>query len=355
MNFPCKVTLAMPVYNVEKYIERALLSALNQTFESIEYLVIDDKGTDKSIDIISNIIANHPRGEYVRIIDHGVNQGLGATRNTAIKEARGEYVFFMDSDDEIIDHCIQTLYNAILDKDVDWVVGSYSAVSTRALESVDFSCMDHQYDGRYCLVDSMLKGHFVPITTWNKLYRVDFLRKNEIKCVPNHLNEDAWFFFQIMLVTQKCISVSKITYYYYKIENSITDFYFYTEEKKQRITSQYIEIDKMKKSLLNQYAFDDIHSSLLCIVMRESFRYAYEVCCLNVPGADMNILSKFFMRCKNGSSRNAIQHFMSYPVSIKQMFKMPRKRIENFLYWLISFTPYIFQYIFIVIVRFVRK
>ena len=52
MNLPCKVTLAMPVYNVEKYIERALLSALNQTFESIEYLVIDDKGQDESMNIV---------------------------------------------------------------------------------------------------------------------------------------------------------------------------------------------------------------------------------------------------------------------------------------------------------------
>lgn len=91
MNY--KVTLAMPVYNVEKYVERALLSALNQTFDSIEFLIVDDKGTDRSMEIVSEIVSTHPRGKDVRIIDHVVNQGTGATKNSAIREAKGEYLF----------------------------------------------------------------------------------------------------------------------------------------------------------------------------------------------------------------------------------------------------------------------
>lgn len=103
MNY--KVTLAMPVYNVEKYVERALLSALNQTFDSIEFLIVDDKGTDRSMEIVSEIVSTHPRGKDVRIIDHVVNQGTGATKNSAIREAKGEYLFFMDSDD-----CLSRVY-----------------------------------------------------------------------------------------------------------------------------------------------------------------------------------------------------------------------------------------------------
>ena len=74
MNY--KVTLAMPVYNVEKYVERALLSALNQTFDSIEFLIVDDKGTDRSIEIVSEIVSTHPRGKDVRIIEHVVLEQL---------------------------------------------------------------------------------------------------------------------------------------------------------------------------------------------------------------------------------------------------------------------------------------
>ena len=96
-----KVTIAIPVYNVEMYVKQSLLSALDQTFDSIEFLIIDDKGTDKSINIIRNVMETHPRGEHIRIVDHGVNQGTGATKNTAIKEASGEYIYFMDPDDLI--------------------------------------------------------------------------------------------------------------------------------------------------------------------------------------------------------------------------------------------------------------
>lgn len=115
----------MPVYNVEKYVERALLSALNQTFESIEYLIIDDKGQDGSMNIVRRIVAEHPRGTDVRIVDHIINQGTGATKNTAIKEAQGEFLFFMDSDDEITPNCIHILYDKMMEVHVDFVAASF--------------------------------------------------------------------------------------------------------------------------------------------------------------------------------------------------------------------------------------
>ncbi|MDR3129792.1 MAG: glycosyltransferase [Tannerellaceae bacterium] len=126
------VTLSMPVYNVAPYIEKALLSALNQTYEEIEFIVVDDKGTDNSMEIVRNIIAGHPRGKAVRIIDHPMNIGLGAGRNTAIDNARGDYLFFMDSDDEITQDCIQKLYDEMKRSNVDFVQGSRTTL-----------CLDH--------------------------------------------------------------------------------------------------------------------------------------------------------------------------------------------------------------------
>ena len=78
-----KVSLAIPIYNVSLFVERALLSVLNQTYDNIEYLIVDDKGQDDSMDIVHRIIKDHPRGKDVRIIEHPYNIGLGATRNTA--------------------------------------------------------------------------------------------------------------------------------------------------------------------------------------------------------------------------------------------------------------------------------
>ncbi|MDR1668056.1 MAG: glycosyltransferase, partial [Bacteroidales bacterium] len=107
------VTLSMPVYNVAPFVERALQSALNQTFENIEFLLVDDRGDDDSMDIVRRVVAQHPRGKDVRIIEHPVNIGTGAARNTAIDHASGKYLFFMDSDDEITEDAIEKLYRAM--------------------------------------------------------------------------------------------------------------------------------------------------------------------------------------------------------------------------------------------------
>lgn len=72
-----KVSLAIPIYNVSLFVERALLSVLNQTYDNIEYLIVDDKGQDDSMDIVHRIIKDHPRGKDVRIIEHRIILALG--------------------------------------------------------------------------------------------------------------------------------------------------------------------------------------------------------------------------------------------------------------------------------------
>lgn len=89
-----KISLVFPVYNVAAYVRDSLLSALEQSYSNIEYLIIDDRGTDNSMDIVNDIVNSHSRKEAIRIIKHPKNRGLGGTRNTAILEATGEYLFF---------------------------------------------------------------------------------------------------------------------------------------------------------------------------------------------------------------------------------------------------------------------
>lgn len=167
MNY--KVTLAMPVYNVEKYVERALLSALNQTFDSIEFLIVDDKGTDRSMEIVSEIVSTHPRGKDVRIIDHVVNQGTGATKNSAIREAKGEYLFFMDSDDCLSRDCILSLYHMACKNDADIVIGSFSYCDVEGKSIAKNILKDICYQGNDVFGKFFFaKGFYVQ--TWNKFY-----------------------------------------------------------------------------------------------------------------------------------------------------------------------------------------
>ena len=103
----------MPIYNVEKYIERALLSALNQTYQNLEILIVDDLGHDNSMDIVYQLKSTHPRGNCIRIITHKKNLGLGGTRNTAIESAQGKYLYFMDSDDLLEKEALKELYSLL--------------------------------------------------------------------------------------------------------------------------------------------------------------------------------------------------------------------------------------------------
>lgn len=219
-----KVTLSMPIYNVAPYVERALLSALNQTFESIEFLLVDDRGTDNSMEIVRRIIKDHPRGKDVRIIEHPHNIGTGATKNTAIDNAQGEYLFFMDSDDEITPDCIQVLYDRMMEDKVDMVVGSSQSIDIDGTVSKHVQLENVNRWGN----DVLMKYHCVennqfPVYTWNKLYRLSFLRDNSIHCIPEHNCEDLYFSFNVEKYAQSFSFIDNVTYWYYIRPNSFMD------------------------------------------------------------------------------------------------------------------------------------
>ncbi len=90
------VSIGMPVYNVAPYIEKSILSVLNQTYQQLEILIVDDCGTDNSIDIVKALINNHPRGNCIKILYQSQNLGPGDARNRAINDAIGKYLYFID-------------------------------------------------------------------------------------------------------------------------------------------------------------------------------------------------------------------------------------------------------------------
>lgn len=274
-----RVTLAMPVYNVERYVEQALLSALNQTFGSIEYLIIDDKGQDDSMNIVRRIIAEHPRGIDVRIVDHIINQGTGATKNSAIKEAQGEYLYFMDSDDEITSNCIQVLYDKMIERPVDFVAASFVRSDVNGNILSNYIYLDSIFcDTNKKIVDYVYNNELsFYVTTWNKLYDITFLREKKIICFPKHFSEDILFSFQVTLAASSCRLISDILYRYNVIQGSATDTSSRTVEKSIVIAKQHLEILSFKKSKLSQYENRLWYGRLVNSIVFEAYFYAYWV------------------------------------------------------------------------------
>ena len=119
------VTIGIPVYRVEDYIERTMTSVLMQTYPNIEFLIVDDGSDDRSIDIVNEIKATHRRGEAIRIITFPHNYGAFEARNRIIEEATGTYLYLMDADDVIESDTIETLVQKATAFKADVVFGSY--------------------------------------------------------------------------------------------------------------------------------------------------------------------------------------------------------------------------------------
>lgn len=117
-----KVSVIIPVYSVEPYIERCIESVLRQTYRDLEVIIVDDCTPDRSIELAKNLInkVNCKDLDY-KFIKHDINRGLSVARNTGIKAATGDYLFFMDSDDWISDDCISLMVQPLKDRLYDFV------------------------------------------------------------------------------------------------------------------------------------------------------------------------------------------------------------------------------------------
>lgn len=218
MNKCYEVSVIIPIYNVEKYVAQSLNSALNQTFKSIEFVLVDDCGTDKSMEVVNNVIYNHPRKNDIFIYRHEKNSGLSAARNTGLLKATGKYIFFMDSDDEISTNCIQLHYDAILRTGADFTVGfvKLEGVKSIHLNNINFGLL-HGRD----IMSKFLKKDLLE-SAWNKLYRKTFISDYRLEFVPNLLHEDILWGINICLYASCVVCVPEHTYIYKIRTSSIT-------------------------------------------------------------------------------------------------------------------------------------
>lgn len=114
------VSIVVPVYNVECYVEECLQSVCSQTYENLEIICIDDVGSDKSMDIVRLYATKDSR---INIVEHEKNKGLAEARNTGLRNLSGDYVFFLDSDDFLSVDAIERLVRCASMCDTDIVIG----------------------------------------------------------------------------------------------------------------------------------------------------------------------------------------------------------------------------------------
>lgn len=262
------VTLAMPVYNVAKFVEKSLLSALNQTYSYIEFLIVDDCSTDNSMDIVRQTVNAHKRSADVRIIHHPGNQGLGDTRNTAIKEAKGEYIYFMDSDDIISSCCIEVLVNYMLENPVDFIAASRErrTFNGKLISTDQYQPYTVKDDHRSTLPVAYFRyveNHKILAEVWNKLYNVDFLRKNKIRCIPHVHVEDVSFSLQVNIAAKSCRLVPDVLYVYHIYEGQSFAAFNNNHERALYLADCFVKIRKYDADIVSCYSNCEEYAALI--------------------------------------------------------------------------------------------
>ena len=212
-----KVSIIIPVYNVELYVEKCLQSVMRQTYAGmIECVLVDDCGTDHSMEVAERIIAEYVGPIEFKVLHHEQNRGLSAARNTGIDAACGEYVYCLDSDDWISEDCIEKLVQPLGFEQYDFVVGHYD----RDGKDSFVSCPEGAYYRNGLKLTGQKSG--IPVSACNKLFRKSFLSDNQLSFEVGRVYEDSFFSFDISCVERKFYVVNSITYYYRKRDGSFT-------------------------------------------------------------------------------------------------------------------------------------
>ena len=198
-----KISLIIPIYNVEKYLRECLDSVVNQTFKDIEIICVDDCGTDNSMQIVDEYAK---KDERIKIIHHETNKGLAISRNTGMDNATGEYIFFLDSDDYILPNTLEKMYEKIISTKSDIVVSKSKAFADGNIESLkkrvqEFNDWIDAFKLKSCYVTEerfISNVDKIPCMAWGKLYKREFLFKNHLKFIEkNAIQEDEGFHLKV--------------------------------------------------------------------------------------------------------------------------------------------------------------
>lgn len=319
------VTIGIPVYKSEAYIQQTMESALAQTYPSVEFLIVDDGGGDASGQILQDIKSTHKRGADIRIITHSRNMGVSTSRNQIIDEGQGDFLYFMDSDDVIAKNTIELLMLKIREYDAEIAFGSYEKIETDGSRTV---C---QYQTQSLIGEDLLASYAyrkyagIQASACNYLVKLSLLRDNGLRFIDSSYWEDMAFTFDLVTYVSRAVLLSDITYSYICREGSLSHYQKRKMIPKNEILQNIQTINHLKET-----------TTLL------SHKVYCPNRCKNIVMTDFYIACNIIKRKKDivpSISDDEIKGLMTHPATFRQICSFRQSFLINLLLFIIGKLP----------------
>lgn len=261
------VTVIIPVYNVEQYLEKCLESIINQTYKKLQIILVNDGSTDHSYQIC---LEYQKKDERIEVINKE-NGGLSSARNAGLNHAKGEYCYFVDSDDYVKETLIEDAVKEMEAAQADLVVFGYQKIFENDNEPEEF-VPDNTVDILEDITDRM--DYFTDVyctyeigyEVWNKLYRTEIICQNQLRFEKNKeiFAEDICFNAYYLMHVKNVVRIDKILHYYLIRDNSLSGIV----KAEPKVTQFHNLIQYICKYILENYQIENFY---------DRFSYAYVV------------------------------------------------------------------------------
>lgn len=252
-----KISIIIPAYNVEGFIDNCLFSLIEQSVKDIEIIVVNDGSTDDTEKVVSLFCQHDNR---IKLLNQE-NQKAGAARNNALKHARGKYIAYLDSDDTINKDTLAALLETIETNNSDIVICGAKTLKNGKLRTGFYSVekIPKKLKNKNLSHDIIKKNIFkFPSIAWAKMYRREFLLENDIKFQSGCIGEDQIFFVSSMLLAKKVFVLDKNYYVYCRDRESAATF-----SKKKKDSSAILNFYAIEEFLNTHNSFKNLEFKIL--------------------------------------------------------------------------------------------